>query len=66
MRTKQDKLEKQKRTFFLIGMIIALGAVLTAFEWTTYEYSLKDLTRTSFGFMDEDMTRITVHKKKRS
>jgi len=65
IKTKQDKLEKHKRTFFLIGLVIALGAVLTAFEWTTYEYSLKDLTRTSVGFMDEDMAKITVHKKEK-
>ena len=65
IRTKQDKLEKQKRTFFLIGLVIALGAVLTAFEWTTYEYSLKDLTRTTYGFMDEDMAKITIQKKEK-
>lgn len=61
IRTKQDKLEKHKRTFFLIGLIIALGAVLTAFEWTSYDISRDGLVRTQFAVVDNEFAEITRH-----
>ena len=36
--TKQEKLEKQRKVFFLMGLSIALILVLAAFEWKTYDY----------------------------
>jgi protein TonB len=62
--TKQDKIEKQRKTFFMIGLIFALLMVFAAFEWKTYEYSIDDrMVRTDFGIIDEDFVEITKHKK---
>ena len=61
---KQDRIDKQRRTFFLIGLIFALSIVLTAFEWKTYDISLDDdFTRTSHGIIDDDLIMITKHEK---
>ncbi|MCK4569727.1 MAG: TonB family protein [Bacteroidales bacterium] len=63
-KTKQDRLEKQRRTFFLIGIIFALTIVLTAFEWKTYDISLDDdFTRTSYGIIDDEFVEITKHER---
>ena len=61
--TKQEKLEKQRRTFFLIGLIIALGLSFAAFEWKTYDYSLSDLIKVDFAWVDEEFVEPTQHKK---
>jgi len=60
---KQDRIDKQKRTFFMIGLIFALSIVLTAFEWKTYDITRDDFTRTSFGIVDDELILITKHEK---
>jgi len=62
-KTKQDKLERQRRTFFLIGLIFALSIVLTAFEWKTYDLSKDGFTRIEFGIIDNEIIPITKHEK---
>lgn len=61
--TKQEKLEKQRKVFFLMGLSVALILVLAAFEWKTYDYSLPDIYRTNIGWEDEDLPEVTQHKK---
>lgn len=56
-------LEKQRRIFFLIGLIISLSAVLAAFEWKTYDISMDGLVRTDHGVVDFDLAPITKHEK---
>jgi len=61
--TKQDWIEKQKKTFLMIGIIIALGIVLTAFEWRTYDVSQTDLQQRIGIDIDDPLIPITIHKK---
>ena len=60
---KEDKLEKQKKIFLQIGLVIALAIILAAFEWKTYDYSSKDYTRTNYGFIDDELPIITKYKE---
>ncbi len=47
----------------MIGVIIALGIVLTAFEWTTYDISGHDLQQRKGIDIDDPLIPITIHKK---
>ena len=62
-KTRQELLEKQRRIFFLIGLIISLSAVLAAFEWKTYDISMDGFVRTDHGVVDFDLAPITKHEK---
>lgn len=62
-KTKQDRLEIQRKIFLQIGFIIVLALVLTAFEWKTYDVSLTDLSPTNSGVIDDDLPLITRHNK---
>jgi protein TonB len=62
-KTRQDRLEKQRRTFFLIGLIFALTVVLSAFEWKTYDITREGFTRSSVGIIDDELILITKHEK---
>lgn len=62
-RTKQDVLDSYRRIFFLIGLILALGAVLMAFEWKTYEKNKSMFDPRAVIILDEDMTKITKHEE---
>lgn len=64
-RTKHEKLEKQRKTFFMIGVILALAVVFTAFEWRTYDVSYDlDLTNHGWDFFEEEDVDPTKHEKK--
>ena len=60
---KQDRIDKQRKTFFMIGLIFTLSIVLTAFEWKTYDITRDDLTRISIGLIDDELIMITKHEK---
>ncbi len=62
-KTRHDRLEKQRKTFFLIGLIFALIVVLSAFEWKTYDITLEGFTRSSVGIIDDELIIITKHDK---
>ena len=57
---KSDKanLEKKKLLFFEIGMVIALGIVLAAFEWTSKETNLTALEDTTQVADEEEIIAI--------
>ncbi len=64
-RTKHEKLEKQRKTFFMIGAILALAVVFTAFEWRTYDVSYDlDLTNHGWDVFEEEDVDPTKHEKK--
>jgi len=55
---------ERKRTFFVqIGLIIALAAILVAFEWKTYDKKQLDLSGREAVQVEEDMVEITQQNK---
>ena len=46
-KSEKANLENKKSTFFLIGLVLALGSVLFAFEWKTAETNAVIVLRTS-------------------
>lgn len=63
-KTRQDKIEKQRKSFFMIGMILALFMVLAAFEYRTYDaLSLDDFTHSGHNFIDEEFVINTKQEK---
>lgn len=62
-KTPEADLERSRSIFTLIGLIIALGVVIFAFEWKTYERELMDLGNLDME-IDEEMVPITIRQKK--
>ena len=56
-------LESKKLIFVQIGMVIALAAVLFAFEWKTYEKQVIELATRAVDDTPEEMIEITQHEK---
>jgi protein TonB len=56
-------LESKKTIFIQIGLIIALAAVLLAFEWKSYEKQEITLASRSVDDTPEEMIEITQHEK---
>lgn len=53
-----------KRTFFVqIGLIVALAAMLVAFEWKTYDIEQLDLGTRQVENVEEDLIEITNQNK---
>lgn len=55
----EANLENKKSIYFLIGMLLALGVVLIAFEWTKYEGKIQDLGDLEIVLDEEEMIPIT-------
>lgn len=60
----KSDLERKKTYLFQIGMIIALVAVMTAFEYKSYDKSAIMLSRNTFHEIPEEYTQITTQKEK--
>ena len=58
-KTKKADLEGKKRIFLQIGIILALGAALAAFEWRQYERVQYDLGTLEIDFIEEEDIPIT-------
>ncbi|MEZ5083007.1 MAG: hypothetical protein R2750_06120 [Bacteroidales bacterium] len=56
-------LESKKTLFIEIGLIIALAAVLLAFEWKSYEKTELNLASRAMDDTPEEMIEITQHEK---
>jgi len=56
-------LESKKAIFIEIGLVIALAAVLFAFEWKSYEKTELNLVSTVADDTPEEMVEITQHEK---
>jgi len=58
-------LEKKRGQFFLIGLVIALAATLSAFEWTTYsDYVRSELPLITCGWAPIEQDIISTFRKK--
>ncbi|HLN52710.1 MAG TPA: energy transducer TonB [Lentimicrobium sp.] len=55
---------ESKRTFFVqIGLIVALAAMLVAFEWKTYDVQQIDVAGRQVETVEEEMVEITQQNK---
>lgn len=52
-------IENKKGVYFLIGLLISLGVVLVAFEWTQYEGDVGKLGELDIELDEEEMIPIT-------
>lgn len=52
-------LENKRAVFFQIGLVIALGITLLAFEWKTYEATVSDLGQLQMEEIEEEIIPIT-------
>lgn len=52
-------LENKKGVYFLIGLLLSLGVVLIAFEWTQYEGEVDSLGELKLELEEEEMIPIT-------
>lgn len=62
-KSSKADLESKKVLFIEIGMIIALAAVLLAFEWKSYEKIEIDFASRAVDDTPEEMIEITQHEK---
>ncbi len=58
-KTSKADLENKKRIFLQIGLVVALLAILVAFEWKQYERPEYDLGSTELDFIEEEDIPIT-------
>lgn len=52
-------LENKKGVYFLVGLLLSLGVVLIAFEWTQYEGDVGSLGELDIELEEEEMIPIT-------
>jgi len=62
-KSKKADLESKKFIFVEIGLVIALAAVLLAFEWKSYEKQEIDLSSRAVDDTPEEMVEITQQQK---
>lgn len=58
-KTEKANLENKKNIFFLLGLIIALGFVLIAFEWDSKPTKITDLGQLNSVTVEEEIIPIT-------
>jgi periplasmic protein TonB len=58
-KSPEANLENKKNVYFLVGLLLALGVVLIAFEWTQYEGDVGELGDLNFVMEEEEMIPIT-------
>ncbi len=52
-------LENKRSLFFMIGMVVALGLILFAFEWKTYDKEMSSLGTLEMEDLEEEIIPIT-------
>lgn len=58
-KTPKADLENKRNTFLLLGLVVALGVVLVAFEWTTNPSKVGDLGQIQTQEVEEEIIPIT-------
>lgn len=58
-KVKKADLESERNTFFLIGLVLALGVTLVAFEWTTQPNKAESLGEIQTQEVEEEIIPIT-------
>jgi len=62
-KTPKADLESKRTLFVQIGLIVALAAMLVAFEWKTYDIKQTDLGGRTAEKVEEDLIEITNQNK---
>lgn len=62
-KTPKADLETKRTLFVQIGLIVALAAMLVAFEWKTYDLEQVDLGQRQVENIEEEMVEITQQNK---
>jgi len=62
-KTKKANLEEKKNLFFLLGLVVALGITLLAFEWTSKPIQVSSLGTTESINIEEEIIPITRVKE---
>ncbi len=62
-KTKQQEIERNRPVYLKIGMILALAAALTAFEWKTYEKTRIIVSALEPGMIPEEFVPITIQRQ---
>jgi protein TonB len=51
----EAELEGRKTTFWLLGMLLALGLTLVAFEWTAFERTVGEMAALDMDLLEEEV-----------
>lgn len=62
MKSEKADLENKRFIFLELGLIVALGLVLLAFSWKTYEKAQTDMYQRQYEDVPEDLVPITEQK----
>lgn len=62
-KSSKADLESKKTFFVQIGLIIAIGAMLVAFEWKSYDTKQVDISSRQVEAVEEEMVEITQQNK---
>jgi len=58
-KSKKADLEEKRNVFFMIGLVIALGVMLVAFEWTTKPSKAESLGTITSAEVEEEIIPVT-------
>lgn len=62
-KSKKADLERKRTMFFQIGLILTLGAVLVAFEWSSMDASISTLAMIDEEILEEEAPPITKQEE---
>ena len=62
-KTKRADLEKKRPVFLQLGLIVALGAALAAFEWKTPDTGTIVLPPRTTGVIEQEIIPVIIEKK---
>ncbi len=62
-KTKKADLERKRSLFFQIGLILSLGAILVAFEWSSVDVNNSLLAMVDEEVLEEEVAPITRRKE---
>lgn len=62
-KTPRAELDDKRPLFVQIGLIVALAAMLVAFEWKTYDVEQIDLGGRQVEYIEDDLVEITIQNK---
>ncbi|MCQ2198486.1 MAG: energy transducer TonB [Paludibacteraceae bacterium] len=62
-KSEQASLENKKSEFLLLGLVVALGFLYIAFEWTKFDVKKLEVAQEEVVLDDEEMTEITIQQE---
>lgn len=62
-KSEHASLENKKSEFLLLGLVVALGFLYIAFEWTKFDVKKLEIAQEEVVLDDEEMTEITIQQE---